>query len=822
MLKIDFNDDWYFKKDAGGMFGGTEKAEKIILPHDAMILEPRRAENASGNSGGFYPGENYVYEKQFYAGEELLGKQIFLNFEGVYHQAKVYVNGEYICGNLYGYTEFSADLTDAMKIGQENQIQVQVKNNDAPSGRWYTGGGIYRPVHLLIGGESLIEQDSLQITTIEAAEDISSVEVRMKIKYSGIGKKKVYLKTEISEIESGKVVCKESTPVTLYTEESPVVRQRLYIQQAQLWSPESPKLYRCIVKMAENVQEEGETQDFLDEAEETFGIRHIQIDPLYGLRINGERILLRGSCIHHDNGIVGAATFAEAEERRVRLSKEAGFNAFRIAHNPASRAFLEACDKYGMLVMEETFDMWNHSKLPNDYARDFEVDWEKSAEAVVKKDYNHPSVIMYSIGNEIQEIGTSAGARWNRKIAEKFRELDATRFITNGMNGLLTVMDEMGMILKDLGLIPENSEELKAEGDVNDLMTAAMDNTGEMIRHPLIGERIEESCGGLDISGYNYMTGRYEGDTKTYPNRLIVGSETYPPQIAENWKEIKKRPAVLGDFTWTGYDYIGEAGIGVSSYNGAGGFFSEYPCYLANVGDIDLIGYRRPMSYYREIVWGLRKQPYLAVQSPEHYGEHCSLTPWITEPVDETWTWTGMEGKRCKVEVYSGDEEVELLVNGQSYGKLPTGEKNAFKAVFDVVYHPGTITAVAYTDGKENGRYELATVKENTKICVQSEKEVLSSKKRELTFVMISAQDDQNVLDYHSNKKVKVEVTGAGVLQGLGSADPFSEENFYDTERTLYRGMLLATIRAGKDSGEICLKVTAEGEEPVVQKILVK
>lgn len=812
MLRMDFNEGWMFQNVPGGMMAGTDAAVPVTLPHDAVITEPRKKENASGNSGGFYPGGTYSYTKTFYVPEEMEGKTMLLEFQGVYHQAKVYANGDFICGNLYGYTEFYADLTGHLKFGRENVVEVKIDNSDAPSGRWYTGGGIFRPVSLLTGEEISVPENGVRLTTVEAAEDISAVEAAIRLKNTAGRTQRIRIRTEIREKDTGLVVCRENTPVTVYPGEAPLIRQRLYIRQAKLWSVDSPELYGCHIKVIKADCEAGDAQ-ILDEAEETFGIRHIQIDPLHGFRLNGKKVLLRGACIHHDNGILGAAAFAKAEERKVRLCREAGFNALRIAHNPASRALLEACDRLGMLVMEESFDMWNHSKLPNDYARYFADDWEETVRSIIEKDYNHPCVVMYSIGNEIQEIGTPAGARMNREITETCRRLDPTRFVTNGINGLMTVMDQMGTILRDLGLAPVDQE--KEGGDINDLMTAAMDHTGELIRHPLIGERIEESCGGLDISGYNYMTARYPMDTGQYPNRIIVGSETYPPQIAANWKHIKENPAVLGDFTWTGYDYIGESGIGVPAYNEPGGFFTEYPCYLANVGDLDLIGFRRPASYYREIVWGLRKEPYLAVQIPEHYGDTCALTPWITEPAEASWTWRGYEGKPCRVEVYSADEEVELLINGASCGRLPTGETHGFKAVFDTVYRPGTITAVAYTDKKETGRFEIATVQGETALVLSSEGTELSAKDREVAFLTIALKDRNGTLDMCADKKVSVQVSGAGILQGFGSADPLSTENFYDTRRTLYRGMLLAAVRANGEEGEIVVRAEADGCEAV-------
>lgn len=824
MLKKSFNENWSFSKDSGLMFAAASEQTEITLPHDAMIVEPRNVQNVTRNAGGFFPGGNYEYTKQFYVPDEYMGKKVILEFEGVYNKAKVFVNGDFICGNLYGYTEFYADITGHLHYGKENLIQVKVTNGDVPNSRWYTGSGIYRPVNMLVGNEVYVKPNGLRIITLEAAEDVSTVEAAVRLKYSGTLTKTIYVYTEIREKGKTDVVVKETTPVTLYADDELIVRQRVYIRDAKLWSTDHPNLYTChtqILEMEDDTDAKNAKQHLLDEAEETFGIRHIQADPVYGFRINGEQIKLRGSCIHHDNGVIGAATFAYAEERRVRLSRDAGFNALRISHNTASRALLDACDRLGVLVMDESFDMWNHGKSSFDYSQLFDKHWEEEVEAIVAKDYNHPCVIMYSIGNEIQEVGTGAGARLNRQIAEKFRALDATRYVTNAINGFMTVMDKMGVILKDLKLVSDQEERAEG-GDINDLMTAVMGNTEPIVTHPLVGKRMEESCSGLDLCGYNYMTARYKMDPKEYPNRLIFGSETYAPQIAENWKYVKEEPSVLGDFTWTGYDYLGEAGIGVPGYNGPGGFATPFPCYMANVGDIDLVGYRRPMSYYREIVWGLRKEPYLAVQLPEHYADDCSVTPWITEAAEASWTWPGYEEKPCKVEVYSGDEEVELFINGESCGKKTAGEDQGYKAIFDTIYKPGKVTAVAYRDGKETGRYEIVTAEDNLHLSIQPDRKELRAGGENLAFLMISIRDKNEVLNMSVGKKVSIQVTGAGTLQGFGSADPCSTENFFDTERTTYRGMVLAVVRAGAEEGEIFINVEAEGCEPASLKLVVR
>ena len=828
MIRKSLNDQWIFAKDNSNMMTETTMGNKEVqnsivnLPHDAMILEPRDEKNPSGNAGGFFPGGNYTYTKKIMAPSQDEGKSVVLEFEGVYNIARVYVNGDFVCSNHYGYTGFYADITPFLKWGEENTILVKVTNGTIPNSRWYTGSGIYRPVYLLMGGPVRIEQDGLRITTPDVAEDISLVETAIKLQYDGKMTKKIYVCTDMKD-NQGKVVASEKTPVTLYAGKVPTIHQRIFIRDAKLWSVDEPNLYTCEVRLIQD-------EEILDETVTNFGIRQIQVDPLHGLRINGEKVLLRGGCMHHDNGVVGACSFQQSEYRRVKILKEAGFNSIRVSHNSAPKSLLDACDQIGMLVIEESFDMWNNSKNPYDYALDFANNWEKDVEAIIAKDFNHPSVLMYSIGNEIQELGTSAGARWNREIADKFRTLDSTRYVTNAVNGLMTIMDNMVPVMLDLGLITmeqltamrNQSSDNQQGGDINDAMTALMGQMNYLTTHHSVGEKLEETCGGLDICGLNYMRDSYAPMMKAYPNRILYGSETLPPDIDLNWKLVKELPGCLGDYTWTGWDYLGESGVGIPGYNGEAGFFSPFPAYLAYVGDIDILGNRRPMSYYREIVFGLRNKPYLSVQYPQHYSDTKFTTPWIVDESIESWTWPGYENKPVKVEVYSADDEVELFLNGESCGKLPTGEAQRFKAVFDIAYQPGKLEAVAYLNGKVNGRYEIQTADSGLMLSVNTDQSILKADGQDLSYVMISLTDKVGRLNAAADRKVKVVVDGAGTLQGFGSADPMSTENFYDSERTTFHGKVLAVVRAGMEKGEVGVTVSCEDCEDISLKLKVE
>lgn len=580
--------------DAAGAAG-----QPVTLPHDAMILEKRRADAPCGGAGGYYPGGSYTYTKRFSLSGDEAEETLLLEVEGAYRYTRVYLNGALLHTCLNGYRGFFTDLTPYLHRDGENLPEIRVDNPDQPNSRWYTGSGLYRPVWLWKGGAACIAPDSVRITTPETGE-VSTVEIEFPLTHQDRQLRTLTVETRL--LDEDQVLCAcERTPVSLPGCHTTTVHQRFYLKDAKLWSVDHPHLYRCCIRLLDGDRA-------VDTTEVPFGIRHLQADPVHGLRINGEFLLLRGACIHHDNGVIGAVSTLAAEKRRVLLLKEAGFNAIRMAHNSASKALLTACDQVGMLLMEEVFDAWNHSKVGSDDARHFSRDWEADVEEVVRKDFNHPSVIFYSIGNEIQELGTPEGARWNRRIADRFRRLDPTRLVTNAVNGLVTVLPELPRIIQEMGL-----DASLDSSDINAVMTALMGRGNELSAHPLIAKRLDEVFSALDVCGYNYMRGRYLPDAKRYPHRLIVGTETYGPDIDLNWALVRQCPQLLGDFTWTGWDYIGEAGIGVVGYDEPGGFASQFPTFLAYTGDFNLIGRRRPISYYREIVWGLRKKPYLAM-----------------------------------------------------------------------------------------------------------------------------------------------------------------------------------------------------------------
>lgn len=832
MIRQKWNTGWTVSKSGespmiAAVMGGAGDEQSLILPHDAMIHEKRTKDTKNQHQTGFYPGGCYTYTKIFEAPKEWENQTVRIEFEGVYTNARVFINGDYAGGHPYGYTEFTVCADDFLNYGGQNTIQVIANNSTEENSRWYSGSGIYRNVNLLVGNQLHVEQNGLRISTPEAEEDIAVAEVEIKLKNKSTRKKKTELQIQITD-KNGNTAGAEKLPVTLFAGSTAHLRSRIQIENPFLWSCETPDLYECHVKVMD-----GDT--LADEARETFGIRRLSLTAKKGLRINGKEVKLRGSCIHHDNGILGACTLEKAEQRRLRQLKEAGFNCIRSSHHPVSRAMLDACDREGILVLDELFDCWTRSKNNNDYAQYFSDYWEKDAESLVAKDYNHPSVILYISGNEIQEAGTAKGAQLNRIVTEKFHSLDDTRYVTVAINGLLACMDRMGDIMCDItGMTMEQMRKMQeqaASAPASDAGSDAANGSTDLMKGPMadafaanhiVTEMLEEFAKVTDLVGYNYLTSRHEMEHGLYPNRVILGTETLPSDIVRLWKIVKDNPHVIGDMTWTGYDYLGEAGSGVFYYDGRQGFMPNWPISIAYMGDIDIIGYRRPMSFFREIVFGLRKEPYIAAERLNHYGEKPNQSAWLWKDEIASWTWDGYEGKPAVVNVYSDAEEVELFLNGKSLGRKPAGEENGFLASYEMGYEPGTLEAVNYREGKGCECTSLVTAGEAVELCIETDCKELKADGADLAYLTVSLTDANGHKNLQEVKEVTVSVEGAGTLQGFGSADPATENEYDNPVWKTYDGYLLAVIRSGLEPGTITARFCAEDCETKIVKIEVR
>lgn len=821
MIKRLWNRDWIMAKPGenpmmAAMMGSTADVEKLTLPHDAMIHEQRTEDTKNKHQTGFYPGGCYIYTKTFEVPVEWSEKMISIEFEGVYEHASVYINGDYAGGCPNGYRGFTVCADDFLNYGTDNVMTVIANNSAEENSRWYTGSGIYRDVYLLEAEPLHVKADSIRIRTPEIEADLATVEVSMDL----VNMERVRKKTKVVvmlENQDGEECAAVTIPVTIFGQDEQHIASRIQLEKPVLWSTETPALYHCVVKVLAD-------DTCVDETREVFGIRKISLSANKGFRLNGEEVNLRGACIHHDNGVIGAATFERAEERRVQQLKAAGFNCLRSSHHPMSKAMLRACDREGMLVLDELSDMWTRSKNNNDYANQFPDHWEEDVEALVTKDYNHPSVIMYISGNEIQEAATAKGAQLNRLITRKFHTLDDSRYVTVAINGLLSCMDHMGEIMCDItGMTMEEMMQMQAQAaqePQSDAGADAANGSTDLMKGPMadafaanhiVTELLDEFASVTDLVGYNYLTARHEMEHDLFPHRVILGTETLPSDLVRLWNIVKNNSHVIGDMTWTGYDYIGEAGSSCFYYDGRQGFMANWPISLSGMGDIDIIGNRRPISYFREIVYGLRKEPYIAVERVNHYGEKPNQSAWPWKDELESWTWKGYEGKGAVVNVYSDADEVELFQNGESLGRKSAGEAHDFHVSFETTYKSGILEAVNYRNGTEAERTMLKSAKEPTELHVEADRTMLKADGADLSYLMISLKDEAGVQNLQTVREVTVSVEGAGTLQGMGSADPATDNSYDNHTWKLYDGYVLAVVRAGVEPGEIRVSVRTDG-----------
>ena len=782
-MKVDWNDNWFFYKK-----GSTEK-KKIKLPHDAMLYEKREPKCVNGQNTGYFPGGYYIYEKEFELSEMQLENYIAVLFEGVYRNASVYCNGELLTFHAYGYTEFEVELKN-VKAGK-NHLRVEVDNTKEPNSRWYTGSGIYRPVSLIIKDRAYIRDVHIVTKSIEPpVVEITCSDMAAKVR---IVDEKI-LHENVADRRTADVVdAVEEVDTENAKNRENVLYQgtcgEICLDEAKLWSAEHPKLYKAIL----------ETKT--DRVETLFGIRSLEWSAEKGFLVNGVATKLRGGCIHHDNGLLGACAFKDAEYRKVRILKEAGYNAIRSAHNPCSRYLLEACDELGMYVMDEAFDMWYIPKTKYDYAREFEAEYHSDLKAMVEKDRNHPSVILYSIGNEISETAQERGVLLTEKMVQYMHGLDDSRPVTCGINLFLN-----GLISKGIGIYSEDGESAAEKAADSKGVTAKLSGSAlyNMIMEHLptiknivskanfADKATKDAFAYLDICGYNYGTARYKTDGKKYPDRVIVGSETYISDLYRVWREIEHMPHIIGDFVWTAWDYLGEAGIGSWRY-GEGGFAKPYPMLTANCGAISITGQIEPEAFYAKVAYHLDEELKMAIRPVNHTNEKCMKSPWRNTDAVESWSWTGCERMKAEVEVYTDAFKVELFLNGTTKG---VAKPKYGIARFALPYEPGILKAVAYdADGKMIKECELKSANES-ELCIQAEISKADIRKdSELLYIDIRLTDANGVSKILEERELQIEVSGGAILQAFGSDNPCTEDSYIGDTCTTYRGRAQAILR---------------------------
>ncbi|RHR22570.1 glycoside hydrolase family 2 protein [Clostridium sp. AF19-22AC] len=794
MIKQNFNQKWGFRNGLdnpmmAAFVAAAQGTTSVNLPFDAMLLSERKAENVEESGIGYFTPTNVEFEKMYTPKKDDEGKVIYLEFEGVYANAILEVSNQVVKRHHFGYSGFVAKISDYLAFGQPNKIKVTALNGIHPNGRYYTGTGIYRDVKLMVGEALHIQPDGVRLTTLDADLEVATIEVAVTVKNENAGHKKATVRT-VLKTQDGENAVEVDTIFNVFSGEEIVIRQRMYLPEPQLWNADEPNLYTYETIIED---ENGE----IDCANGTFGVRTIRLDTVHGLRINGKTVKLKGGCIHSDNGVIGAVSVTDAEDRRIRMLKEAGYNAIRTSHNPVGNAILDACDKYGMLVMEEYADAWTHAKPTYDYSLWMEECWEEDIESMVRVAYNHPSVIMYSIGNEISDVGSDLAAHWGRRFCQKLKDIDSYRLITNGINVMMANLDKMIPIAQSL---ETGNVEVT---EINNMMSKLMGMMPAINTHPISRNAIMESCEMLDVIGYNYASYMYKKDHEDRPNRIFCGSETNPAELDLNWGLVESSSYVIGDFAWTAWDYIGEPGIGrTTEDDGVMNVYGQYPWLLAYCGDFDLTGYRRPISYWREIIWGGRKHiPYISVHRPENIGKKMYISQWSWTDSIHSWTWPGMEGKTTYIEVYSDTDEVELIVNGNSMGKKTVGEDTKkFYCKWEVCYEPGVVEAIAYINECEVGRQILQTAK-NAELLVNIDKKKLRASSNELSFLEIEYRDEKNNLDMAIDRTVEIRTEGPIEVLGAGSGNPKTEERYIDQEHQIFEGRMLAVIRAKEEAG---------------------
>ena len=769
--------------------GDTAPGKPVTLPHDAMLAEPRTALSAGGTNTGWYEGHDYEYRRTLTVQENELADTHILEFEGVYHNAEVWLNGQKAAFRPYGYTNFYVDCAPYLHAG-ENELRVIARNADQPNSRWYSGAGIYRPVQLWTARGAHITLNGVKIRTLSLQPAI--VEVRVKTTAPG---------TVRLTMDDLPAMQQESDGEAVFT---------LTLDNARLWTPETPNLYTCRVNFADG------------EVTETFGVRKVEWGT-DGFLLNGKRYIIQGACIHHDNGLLGAVCDPDAVARKVRLLKENGYNAIRSAHNPCSKALLAECDRQGMLVMDEYIDHWYIHKTEHDYVDYFNDWWRQDLTDMVEKDYNHPCVVLYSTGNEVSETAQKRGIALTKEMTDFLHGLDDSRPVTCGVNIFFNFLSSIGFgVYSDekAKKEAERAEKAKQRGE----KAAKKKAVGSQFFNNLAGllgdefmkrgatlhgcdVKTRDAFANMDIAGYNYGIYRYKHDLKKYPQRLILGSETFCNDAYKFRELAKQEPRLVGDFVWAGMDYLGEVMVGSWEYaDYAETFDGGLGWVSAGSGRIDLTGKPLGEALYTRVALEADNGPYIAVCPVNHTGDRHSPSAWKMTNAMPSWSWTGCEGRKANVEVYARAARVELVLNGHTVGSKTL--KNDCLARFSIPYESGTLEAVSYDAADhEIGRYKLQSAGGATSLTLDAEEPAAQT--GHLCYVRLRYTDENGITKPLMRGNIQVQVRG-GTLVGLGSACPFNKHSYLDSETDTYYGEALAIVRMG--DGDAMTIAASDGE----------
>lgn len=735
---------------------------ELNLPHDWSIEGKVNPKNPTKGAGGYFPAGIGWYRKTFQVPDSWKAKKTAIYFEGVYMNSEVFINGKSLGVYPYGYSSFSYDLTPYLNFGKENVIAVKVDNSQQMNSRWYSGSGIYRHVWMTVTDPVHVAHWGIDISTPEISSKKATVLVKTKVKNETTLAQSIVVKAllwnkNLKNAGNGQV------QVELPANSEKEITQTIQVSNPMLWTPETPHLYQAQIQVVKD-------KKVLDDTKTNFGIRSIKFTAENGFQLNGKTVKINGGCVHHDNGCLGAAAFDRAEERKVELLKAGGFNAVRTSHNPPSEAFLDACDKLGLLVMDESFDCWKIGKNSNDYAKYFNQWWQRDLEAMVLRDRNHPSVFMWSIGNEVPERGKPEAVKTATMLIDALKKIDNTRPVTSAIveSGKdWTIMDSL------------------------------------MAVH--------------DVAGYNYHLHSAPDDHERVPSRMIVHTESYPKDAFVNWKLVQENNYVIGDFVWTGIDYLGEAGIGRTFYSGEtpGENWDNdmFPIHAAYCGDIDLIGRRKPISHYRSMLYNANEKLYMAVREPEPYPLEIKQTWWSVWPTWESWTWPGFEGKNIEVEVYSKYPKVRLYLDNKLIGEQPTIQEQQFKATFSVPYSAGILKTVGVENDKEVEFKIFQTANDAAKIKLIADRKEILANGQDLSYITIEITDKDGIFQPNATNRLHFKIDGPGVIAGVDNADLKDFEQYVGNTRKAWKGRALVVIKSNHQAGEIKLSVSSNGLE---------
>lgn len=790
----------------------TNPKEPVNLPDDYIINMERRADAAGGASTGFFLGGRAVYTKTFDVPEDWTGKSVILDIDGAYMNAEVALNGEALGVHPYGYTPWQLDLNSSIIPGESNHLEV-VTRCIQPNSRWYSGGGLYREVNLWVGPACHIRPWDIFVTTPQVDKDKAIIHVSAVLTNVSNTHAEGWFNVTIG----GQSV---STAVILPEKDTERVELEVELPTPKLWSAEAPNLYDLEASLETNLG--------TDTLQLAVGVRCIKIDAKSGMRVNGEPLKLLGGCIHHDNTLLGAAAFPRAEERKIQLLKDAGYNAIRCAHNPPSAALLDACDRIGMYVLDETFDCWRVGKNDQDYHLYFNDWWKRDTEAMVLRDRNHPSVFCWCIGNELVEAGgMSEGPALAKIQANCIRTLDPSRPVTIAIHSLIKSKRQKGIPSR----MPTKRTDNKASQEeqaakMREIMSTpggmeiAMEEAMKKVATNNMGdgfidgvdvwsELSLETASAVDILGYNYFYKRYTNDQERFPNRVIIATETHAFTTYDYYQAMMKSPNVIGDFIWTAYDNLGEAGAGRVMHDFQdlmSGMLGSWPWLSCYQGDLDLDGNRRPQSYYRKIMWGKDDGIHLFAKDPMYTGRKSYGIGWHWNDVRQSWSWPDEYiGKDIDVEAYADCDEVEFILNGESMGKRHI---DRFTANMTIPYRPGELKVVAWKDGANVAEDTLVTTGPPVEIELMPDRDTICADGMDLSFIRIRLMDKAGNTVPIDDVELTAEVSG-GTLVGFGSGNPCTDENYGTGKRRVWNGQALVVLRAPKEEGHIILKVSA-------------